>query len=264
MATNADPGAKSYAEAVEEPAPDPTGDTAHNGDVDNEEFIKAIERDPAAPAELVMEALKARQAHSTSNEPETNGQVEPAPPEPPGDKSYAEAAVSSPPPLPEDTDDEDVERDTTSAPAVQPPTPGEYTGTGLDEAPRSPTRFGHKRAGSRGSHKANGRPKASSSSSSSIVSQTDLNLVFEKYSDGEGGKLTSVRPPPEYEMNLQQGEKERAPAVKSKGELELVSGRRAAAGWERSGCVNLLRSHSEFETNTHCLIVSAGPRSTSL
>lgn len=260
MSTNGDvhpgePGAKSYAEAVKEPAPAPNSaeDKPENGDIKSEEFITSIEHDPAAPAELVMEALKAEQGESGNNEPQTNGEVQPPAPEPPGDKSYVKAAASSPPPLPEDTDEEDLKQDMTPAPAVQPPTPGEYTGAGLDQAPRSPIRFSHKRAGSRGSNKANGRPKTSSSSSSSIVSQTDLNLVFEKYSDGEGEKFTSVRPPAEYEMNLKQDEKEERPDVKSKGELELVSGRQAAAGWERSGyvCQNSHHSPNNRLTRSH-------------
>ena len=239
MATNGyahpgEPEAKTYAEALQEPVSDNLEENKiYNGKIETNEEAKAMLSDPVAPAELIEEAEKYLETPNDKT-PETNGEVYPAIST---KKTYAEAVSQPvPPPLPEETDDEGNEADITPTATVQPPTPGEYTGTGLDESPRNSMRLTHKRVGSRGSNRANGRPAwASSSESSSVVSQNDLNLVYEKYSDGEGGRLISVRQPPEYEQNLKLNEKERRPGVQSKGELELVSGRQAAAGWERSG-----------------------------
>jgi len=69
-------------------------------------------------------------------------------------------------------------------------------------------------------------------------SREDNNLVYQKYQDGEGGHLTSVKPPEDYEQNLELDEKERKSphaSTKREQELGLESGRVAAAGWERSG-----------------------------
>jgi len=239
MVTNgeAHPGsteAKSYAEALQEPVSDNLeGNKIQSGKIETIEEAKAILSDPVAPAELIEEAKKYLDTPNDGT-PETNGEVHPAVSM---KKTYAEAVSQpAPPPLPEETDDEGNEADITPTATVQPPTPGEYTGTGLDESPRNSMRFTHRRIGSRGSNRANGRPaRASSSESSSVVSQNDLNLVYEKYSDGEGGRLISIRQLPEYEQNLKLDEREQMPDVQSKGELELVSGRQAAAGWERSG-----------------------------
>jgi 2-acylglycerol O-acyltransferase 2 len=231
----AEPGEKSFAEVVKQPP----SHTSQQQNGEDDQFDETISKDPGVPAELLEQP-------SEHSDAETNGVApnitQPPIPEPPGDLTYADAAAESPPPLPEETDDEGAGQEDASAPAVQPPTPIELTGVGLDEAPRSPSRFGHRRGGSKGSIKANGKPKTSASSESSIVSQSDLALVFEKYPDGQGGKLTSVRAPPDYEQNLLQDERERSPNVRTKGELELVSGRQAAAGWERSGYVTALRS----------------------
>lgn len=255
MSTNSDahpgqPGVKSYSEAVKEPAPDAPSDKPHDDHKEREEFMEAIKHDPVAPVELVEEAIQQSKAETTAELPQANGDVQPSAPQPPGDKSYAEAAAEPAPPLPEETGDEVEKQYDVPAPAVQPPTPGEFTGVGLDEAPRSPMRSGHRRVNSRGSNKSNGKLKASSSSESSIVSQTNLNLVYEKHSDGDGGKLTSVKPPADYEQNLMQGESEKTPNVKTKGELELVSGRQAAAGWERSGYVGSASSLCFHQTLT--------------
>ena len=235
MATNGDtrpaePGARSYDAEVQEGVSEKAEEKqAQNGQSEAAGDAKATLSDSAAPPEPVEEALK--QTETPNKEPETNGEVLPL------EKSHAEAVSQpGPPPLPEDTDEEIGEADDTPTATVQPPTPGEYTGAGLDESPRTPLRFSHRRVGSRGSNRANGRPTRASSSESSIVSQNELNLVYEKYSDGEGGRLISVRQPPEYEQNLKLDEKEKRPnaGVQSKGELELVSGRQAAAGWDRS------------------------------
>jgi 2-acylglycerol O-acyltransferase 2 len=79
------------------------------------------------------------------------------------------------------------------------------------------------------------KPSSSTSSESSVLDGNGYNLVHEKYDYGEGGRLTSVKPADDYEQNLRQGEKEKKSNVSKKEELDLVSGRKAAAGWERSG-----------------------------
>jgi hypothetical protein len=146
------------------------------------------------------------------------------------DKSYAEAAAKHPnhvleiPPL---------SQSNSNAAAAK--SPGEYEGAGILEAPTSPR---HKRLSSRSSRssmRANGLNKA--------PSREDNNLVYQKYQDGEGGHLTSVKPPEDYEQDLALDEKERKSphaSTKREQELGLESGRVAAAGWERSGYVCLL------------------------
>ncbi|KAK5104746.1 diacylglycerol O-acyltransferase 1 [Lithohypha guttulata] len=69
-------------------------------------------------------------------------------------------------------------------------------------------------------------------------------IVYEKYKDGEGSVLVSVKPDPSYEENLKHN---KATAPRSRGSStsenkklqdtpkpQLQAGRRAGAGWERS------------------------------
>ena len=153
-----------------------------------------------------------------------------------GDSPLAAKAMAEPP---SQTNGDTLHGGPSTASAVQPPTPGEYTGAGLDDTPRSPMRSRHRKTDSRGSGKSNGissmKPSSSTSSESSVLDANGYNLVHEKYDDGDGGRLTSVKPADDYEQNLRQGEKQKKPKVSTKGELDLVSGRQAAAGWERSG-----------------------------
>jgi hypothetical protein len=147
-------------------------------------------------------------------------------PQAPGAKSYAEAILATPPASPHQPNG--IEKD--MEPSKQwangdVTTPGEYEGAGLYDAPKSPMRFGHRKTSSRGSLRSN--------ASSKKKSENDL---FEKYDDGEGAKLTSVKASQDYEHNLACSEKGGKPnGVQTKGEMELVSGRQAAAGWDRSG-----------------------------
>ncbi|KAF2456628.1 diacylglycerol acyltransferase-domain-containing protein [Lineolata rhizophorae] len=60
-------------------------------------------------------------------------------------------------------------------------------------------------------------------------------VVFQKYGEGEQNGLASVKPTDDYETALRHGDKGR-PRPHQAGERgELVSGRRAGSGWERSG-----------------------------
>ncbi|MCJ1397111.1 diacylglycerol O-acyltransferase 1 [Xylographa trunciseda] len=96
--------------------------------------------------------------------------------------------------------------------------PSQYIGQGEDDAPRSPLRKPHKR---NGSLRVNGlRSKTSAQS-----------LLVEKFQDKDGEHLTSINPL-DSEDSGQQTQK--SPSRRTGGG-ELVSGRRAGAGWERSG-----------------------------
>ncbi|KAI9818169.1 MAG: diacylglycerol O-acyltransferase 1 [Pycnora praestabilis] len=99
--------------------------------------------------------------------------------------------------------------------------PSFYTGSGVDDAPRSPLRKPHKR---NGSLMANGSKRDRDGSK----------IVFRKYQDDDGENLTSVKPLNDYDQTPKQDQKAKpSPEQVRKG--ELVSGRRAGAGWERSG-----------------------------
>ena|SRR5579871_3608605 len=183
----------------------------------------------------------------------------------PNAKTYAEVAASTPPAmgqsvskseenktnsdtapvvqamaeLPPQTNGNYLHGDSSTISAIQPPTPDEYTGTGLDDGSLSPVRSRHRKTGSRGSGKRNNisnmKSSSSTSSESSVLDANGYKLIYEKYIDGTGGRLTSVKPSDDYELNIKQGEMEKKMNWSTKGELDLVSGRQAAAGWERSG-----------------------------
>ena len=100
--------------------------------------------------------------------------------------------------------------------------PEQYVGQGEDNAPRSPVRKPHKR---NGSIRAIGAKKE----------KDDHSLVVERFQDTEGEKLTSITTTSIYEEGVRLGEKEKKPSMKHNERHELVSGRRAGAGWQRSG-----------------------------
>ncbi|KAF2099112.1 diacylglycerol O-acyltransferase 2A [Rhizodiscina lignyota] len=131
-------------------------------------------------------------------------------------KSYSDAAQQPPP--------------TTSSPQtngihrIDPPTPGEYSGSGMGEAPQSPSR-GHKRVSSKPSNpKLNGSAKKEQEGDNGSIVQERYRSI-----NGSGETLNSVKPSNEYDERLWQDRKER-----KKKQPELVTGRRAGAGWERS------------------------------
>lgn len=82
----------------------------------------------------------------------------------------------------------------------QPP-PVQYTGHGEDDAPRSPRKKTHKK---NASVRMNGHP--------SLNRKDTSRLVIEHFRDKDGDHLTTLK----------------------RNDTELVSGRRAGAGWERS------------------------------
>jgi hypothetical protein len=79
--------------------------------------------------------------------------------------------------------------------------PREYTGQGEDDAPRSPKKKTHKKSGSM---RLNGYSKPKGPDAS--------DLIVEDFQDKNGARLTTLK----------------------RADTELVSGRRAGAGWERS------------------------------
>lgn len=99
--------------------------------------------------------------------------------------------------------------------------PIEYVGSGEYDAPRSPTRKAHSRSGS---VRVNGVKRE----------KINQSLVLEKYQDADGEHLISVAPEDGISDSLKLDGKEK-PRARKGGSHELVSGRRAGAGWEQSG-----------------------------
>lgn len=99
----------------------------------------------------------------------------------------------------------------------------EYTGNGLAESPKSPTRKPKKRASSRNMDGALEEEVSDGLSSK---------LVYENFANGDGEQLTSVKPPDGYEIALRQDEKEMP--VEQPKQANLVSGRQAGARWKES------------------------------
>jgi hypothetical protein len=105
-----------------------------------------------------------------------------------------------------------------------PPTPGESVDAGFDDAPRSPA-----------------KPRPAKPQKPAMVNGTGApdGVVYEKVNGTNGTSLTSLKPPDDYEEALALDELERK--GRNSGRQQLVSGRQPSAGWERSGCVRLLR-----------------------
>ncbi|THW67940.1 diacylglycerol O-acyltransferase 2A [Aureobasidium pullulans] len=107
----------------------------------------------------------------------------------------------------------------------------EFTGEGRNDSPKSPAQM----------HRPHKRTSSKSMSPKKTVSEgTDgqqQKLVYEKFESPDGKQLTSVKPDDSYEEELRTDEKE-APKQKEQqvrdSKDELVSGRRAGAGWETS------------------------------
>jgi len=99
--------------------------------------------------------------------------------------------------------------------------PIEYVGSGEDDAPRSPMRKAHSRNGSLRANGVKGE-------------KTNQSLVREKYQDKDGEHLIGVALENSVLGSLKLDDKEMSRARKD-GSHELVSGRRAGAGWEQSG-----------------------------
>ena len=92
------------------------------------------------------------------------------------------------------------------------PPPELYSGQGEDAAPRSPRRTLHKKSGSL---RTNGVSKE----------KKDGQVVVERYEDKDGEHLVSIR---------QAWDTGKGKPTAARRNSELVSGRRAGAGWEQS------------------------------
>ncbi len=99
--------------------------------------------------------------------------------------------------------------------------PIQYIGAGEDDAPRSPVRKGHSR---NGSLRVNGIKKE----------RITHDLILETSQDQGGERLVGIAPEKATMDSLRLDEKRTAEEGKA-GSHELVSGRRAGAGWEQSG-----------------------------
>ncbi|KAF2434939.1 DAGAT-domain-containing protein [Tothia fuscella] len=148
-------------------------------------------------------------------------------------KTYPDAIVESPPPPPKINgihSKENTPPSTTNFDAVK--SPGEYTGSGILDAPTSPVR-GHKKVSSRSSRNSL-RVKEANKKESKDETE-DGGLVYEKYQDGNGARLTSLKSTDDYNDAIQTVRRELRVQHSPARERKLASGRVAAAGWETSG-----------------------------
>lgn len=137
-------------------------------------------------------------------------------------KSYADAAIEHPPNGAHLKHDLDGIHDLDGR--------GEqYTGEGMAESPRSPTRKPHRRVSSK---------SMNGTTSRDVSDGLQPKLVQEKFEGKDGDTLTSVKPPNGYEENLKLDKKERPQKHKRAPSENLVSGRKAGAGWEKSAYVH--------------------------
>ena len=135
-------------------------------------------------------------------------------------------------------------------------TPETFEGAGSDSSPRSPVRKAHKRLSSRSLNES-----ANFSLPLKRESQPELQhkqrqeqdgvperegepggLVYENFENKSGENLASIKPFDDYHSSTEQREIKQAtgeppkdrPAQRQRQNSELVSGRRAGAGWQRS------------------------------
>ncbi|KAK8216903.1 diacylglycerol O-acyltransferase 1 [Zalaria obscura] len=136
-------------------------------------------------------------------------------------KSYADAAVDH---LPK-TNGKPLRLDFGADGEVE-----SYSGEGMDESPRSPARKPHKRTSS----KSLKGDKKEAKEVNEGPGGTQSKLVYEEFHNGE--QLTSVKPSDGFEASHRQDEN-KVPEEQASSKEELVSGRRAGAGWEKSAYV---------------------------
>lgn len=112
-------------------------------------------------------------------------------------------------------------------------TPETFDGVGEDEKPRSPIRRAHKRTSSKSLKGSNLNDELKGSRPGEVV----LENVYNK----SGDNLASIQPSPDFYASLRQRENKEASseppsqlATRDRANSELVSGRRAGAGWSQS------------------------------
>ncbi|KAF1355466.1 diacylglycerol acyltransferase-domain-containing protein [Delphinella strobiligena] len=105
----------------------------------------------------------------------------------------------------------------------------EYSGQGMDESPRTPiVRKTHKRVSSRASQGSLNRRKSPSGD------EGPPKLIYESFGNDESKQLISVKPHDAFEDLPKAEEKKKPQHERSSSRDDLVSGRRAGAGWEQS------------------------------
>lgn len=121
-------------------------------------------------------------------------------------------------------------------------TPDTFDGVGEDAEPRSPTRKPNKRGSGRNLNGSTGKP-AQESEGKGLDGSSEKKLepgqvMYENLRNKSGENLASIKPDQDYKLSLQQREDKpptsEAPQKLSSQDSELVSGRRAGAGWSRS------------------------------
>lgn len=111
-----------------------------------------------------------------------------------------------------DAAEENLDKD----PKTEQTAPTQYIGQGEDDAPRSPAKKVHKKSSSL---RMNGKSKEKEKESSKVI--------VERFQDKDGEHLTSIKLPYDYE-------KRKPTSHHGRQHSELVSGRKAGRGWERS------------------------------
>lgn len=144
-------------------------------------------------------------------------------------KSYADA-VEDPPPAEEHVSQANGVSNTNEISA-----PDENAKPGNEKVSQDPKRK-QRRISSKPSRKTSGKAsKEAPETNGEIVNESESDastIVRERFKDANGRSetLTSIRPSADYEAQLRQDKKE----GRSRRGSQLVSGRRAGAGWERS------------------------------
>jgi hypothetical protein len=111
--------------------------------------------------------------------------------------------------------------------------PSHYVGQGEDTTIRSPSR--------KPSHMKNGSIRINGLK----YKKSDTHLLVEDFEGKDGHRLTSTKPY-DFEKAFELDESEK-PVRRRKEDKELVSGRKAGAGWERSGFVQSLSNCTSNE-----------------
>ena len=215
---------KSFAEVVVDYRPTtPKSNGHHNGEYNNGEPINedVIKETPPRPQHNregseprpLAEVLEGEAASLPSTPVRARSMKTSSRPEP--DKSYADAAA-------ENTNN-DTKQEIIASGA------DEYSGQGMDESPRTPiVRRTHKRAGSRSSHSSTGKKREPSED------DAPPKLMYEQFANKDGKHLTSLKPDENLEQVMRIDEKKEPEHKQALSRDELVSGRRAGAGWEKS------------------------------
>ncbi|KAE9381667.1 diacylglycerol O-acyltransferas-like protein 2B [Stipitochalara longipes BDJ] len=117
----------------------------------------------------------------------------------------------------------------------------EYSATGLDDTPRTPPRYKHRKTGSKSSTSSQDKPSTDEKNTKTKGFEKPKKptakdgrkdtTVFETVGEQNGSKLISVKTSGTYERQIRRDEK-RPP--KPDSEVGLTSGKKAGQRWERS------------------------------